>query len=44
VGSHALALATVYRLCGRDAQYAFWGQGGEARLSMLHQLAQRCGG
>ncbi len=30
-----------YRVAGRAAQHAFWGQGGEARLSMLHQLASR---
>jgi hypothetical protein len=28
-------------LTGRDAQHAFWGQGGVERLSMLHQLARR---
>ena len=28
-----------YRRAGRAAQHAFWGQGGVARLSMLHQLA-----
>jgi hypothetical protein len=31
----------AYRLTGRDAQHAFWGQGGVERLSMLHQLARR---
>ena len=31
----------AYRLAGSRAQHAFWGQGGEARLSMLHQLAER---
>jgi hypothetical protein len=31
----------AYRLAGREAQHAFWGQGHVARLSMLHQLAQR---
>jgi hypothetical protein len=31
----------AYRLAGREAQHAFWGQGDVARLSMLHQLAQR---
>jgi hypothetical protein len=30
-----------YRRAGRAAQHAFWGEGGVARLSMLHQLAQR---
>ncbi|MBV9804348.1 MAG: hypothetical protein JO130_14200 [Solirubrobacterales bacterium] len=28
-----------YRLAGRAAQHAFWGQGNVERLSMLHQLA-----
>lgn len=28
-----------YRLAGRAAQHAFWGQGGVERLSMLHQIA-----
>ncbi len=31
----------AYRTAGRDAQHAFWGQGDVARLSMLHQLAER---
>jgi hypothetical protein len=31
----------AYRVAGRDAQHAFWGQGDVARLSLLHQLAQR---
>jgi hypothetical protein len=31
----------AYDVAGRDAQHAFWGQGGEAPLSMLHQLATR---
>ncbi|MBV9811079.1 MAG: hypothetical protein JO286_28215 [Solirubrobacterales bacterium] len=30
-----------YRRAGQTAQHAFWGQGGVARLSMLHQLALR---
>jgi hypothetical protein len=30
----------AYRLAGRDAQHAFWGQGGVERLSLLHQLAR----
>lgn len=34
----------AYRLAGKEAQQAFWGQGGVARLSMLHQLAQRLAG
>jgi hypothetical protein len=31
----------AYRIAGRDAQHAFWGQGEVARMSMLHQLAER---
>jgi hypothetical protein len=31
----------AYRMAGREAQHAFWGQGGVERLSMLHQLARR---
>lgn len=31
----------AYRLAGRDAQHAFWGQGGDPAASMLHQLAER---
>ncbi len=34
-------LDRAYRLAGRDAQHAFWGQGGVERLSLLHQLALR---
>lgn len=34
----------AYRLAGKDAQQAVWDQGGVARLSMLHQLAQRLAG
>ena len=30
-----------YRMAGRAAQHAFWGEGGVARLSMLDQLARR---
>ncbi len=30
-----------YRLAGRTAQHAFWGEGGVARLSLLHQLARQ---
>jgi hypothetical protein len=30
----------AYRLAGRDAQHAFWGQGNVERLSLLHQLAK----
>lgn len=29
----------AYRRAGRDAQHAFWGQGSNPTLSMLHQLA-----
>jgi hypothetical protein len=32
-------VAQSYRVAGRAAQHAFWGQGDVARLSMLHQLA-----
>lgn len=32
-------LDRAYRVAGRDAQHAFWGQGEVERLSMLHQLA-----
>jgi hypothetical protein len=31
----------AYAIAGREAQHAFWGQGGVARLSLLHQLAER---
>jgi hypothetical protein len=34
-------LDRAYRLAGRDAQHAFWGQGEVERLSMLHQLARQ---
>jgi hypothetical protein len=34
----------AYRLAGQEAQHAFWGQGDVARLSMLHQLAERIAG
>lgn len=30
----------AYRMAGKDAQHAFWGQGDAARLSLLHQLAE----
>lgn len=36
-------VAQAYRVAGEDAQHAFWGQGGDARKSMLHQLALRLG-
>lgn len=32
-------VAQSYRVAGRAAQHAFWGQGDVARLSMLHQIA-----
>jgi hypothetical protein len=31
----------AYKLAGKEAQHAFWGQGDVAELSLLHQLAQR---
>jgi hypothetical protein len=31
----------AYELAGKEAQHAFWGQGGVAAMSMLHQLADR---
>ncbi len=31
----------AYRIAGREAQHAFWGQGDVARLSLLHQLAEQ---
>jgi hypothetical protein len=34
----------AYRLAGKEAQHAFWGEGGVAHLSLLHQLALRIGG
>ncbi len=37
----AWQVAAAYKVAGREAQHAFWGQGGVARLSMLHQLALR---
>jgi hypothetical protein len=33
----------AYRVAGKDAQHAFWGQGEDLPLSMLHQLALRIG-
>ena len=33
----------AYRLVGKEAQHAFWGEGSVTRLSMLHQLALRLG-
>lgn len=32
-------LEGAYRVAGRDAQHAFWGQGEDVERSMLHQLA-----
>jgi hypothetical protein len=37
-------LERAYRLGGKDAQHAFWGDDGAARQSMLHQLALRLSG
>jgi hypothetical protein len=34
-------VSQAYRIAGRAAQHAFWGQGNIERLSMLHQLAKR---
>ena len=34
-------IGRAYAIAGREAQHAFWGQGGIARLSLLHQLAER---
>ena len=34
-------IAAAYRIAGRDAQHAFWGQGNVVAQSMLHQLALR---
>src|SRR3954464_6421258 len=34
-------LDRAYRIAGRDAQHAFWGEGDVERQSMLHQLARR---
>ncbi len=33
----------AYAMAGKDAQHAFWGQGGVASLSLPHQLAARIG-
>jgi hypothetical protein len=33
-------IGSAYKLAGREAQHAFWGQGEIERLSMLHQLAR----
>ena len=34
-------LDRAYRVAGREAQHAFWGQGDVPRMSLLHQLAAR---
>ena len=34
----------AYRIAGRDAQHAFWGQGNVVAQSLLHQLAVRTAG
>ena len=31
----------AYKIAGSDAQHAFWGQGDDAELSLLHQLARK---
>ena len=31
----------LFRIAGRDAQHAFWGQGNVVAQSLLHQLALR---
>ena len=36
-------IATAYAVAGREAQHAFWGQGGHEELSMLHQIVKRLG-
>jgi hypothetical protein len=36
-------VGTAYRVSGKDAQHAFWGQDEQVPLSMLHQLALRTG-
>ena len=37
-------LEQIYRVAGRDAQHAFWGENGIERQSMLHQIALRTAG
>jgi hypothetical protein len=37
-------IASAYALAGREAQHAFWGQGDQEELSMLHQIVKRLGG
>ncbi len=37
-------LEQIYRVAGREAQHAFWGEYGLERQSMLHQLALRTAG
>jgi hypothetical protein len=34
----------AYRVAGKEAQHAFWGQGEHISLSMLHQLARNLAG
>ena len=34
-------VAQAYKLAGKEAQHAFWGEGDVAELSLLHQLARR---
>lgn len=43
VGPDAVAHQQTYRIAGRDAQHAFWGQGNVVAQSMLHQLAVQAG-
>jgi hypothetical protein len=33
-------IASAYAVAGREAQHAFWGEGGDEELSMLHQIAR----
>ena len=34
----------AYKIAGSDAQHAFWGQGDDEALSLLHQLAGQIAG
>ena len=34
-------LDQAYKSAGSDAQHAFWGEGDDDALSMLHQLAEQ---
>lgn len=33
-------IGSAYRLAGRDAQHAYWGEGADPQRSLLHQLAK----